>query len=118
MMQAQHSYNTRHNSQALTEMSENPETNPTPCETSDLILKFENTMLSRFDGLDKEISNIKDIVIKELQLQNQLLRKKVSDLQKKVILLKKIRTIRQTKQYRNHRYPGKRRRSKIGRNCC
>ena len=84
MMQAQHSYNTRHNSQALTEMSENPETNPNPCETSDLILKLEKTMLSRFDGLDKEISNIKDIVIKELQLENQRLRKKVSDLQKKV----------------------------------
>ena len=33
MMQAQHSFNTRHNSQALTEMSENPETNPNPCET-------------------------------------------------------------------------------------
>ena len=65
-------------------MSENPETNPTPCETSDLILKLEKTMLSRFDDLDKEISNIKDIVIKELQLENQRLRKKVSDLQKKV----------------------------------
>ena len=67
----------------------NPETNPNPCETSDLILKLEKTILSRFDGLDKEISNIKDIVIKELQLENQRLRKKVI-YRKRFILLKKI----------------------------
>lgn len=84
MMQAQHSYNTRNNSQVSTENNETPEINPTPCETSALILNLEKTMLSRFDGLDKEILNIKDIVIKELQLENQRLRKKVNDLEKKV----------------------------------
>ena len=50
----------------------------------DLILNLEKKLLSRFDGLDKEILNLKNIVIKELQLENQRLRKKVSDLQKKI----------------------------------
>ena len=67
-----------------TETNDNPRNNPTPCETSDLILNLEKKLLSRFDGLDKEILNLKDIVIKELQLENQHLRKKVSDLQKKI----------------------------------
>ena len=53
-------------------------------DSSDLILNLEKKLLSRFDGLDKEILNLKDIVIKELQLENQRLRKKVSDLQKKI----------------------------------
>ena len=66
------------------ETNDNPENNPTPCETSDLILNLEKKLLSRFDGLDKEILNLEDIVIKELQLENQCLRKKVSDLQKKI----------------------------------
>ena len=83
-MSSHHNYKTRNNSQASTETNDNPENNPTPCETSDLILNLEKKLLSRFDGLDKEILNLKDIVIKELQLENQRLRKKVSDLQKKI----------------------------------
>ena len=84
MMSSYHNYNTRNSSQASTETNDNPENNPTPCETSDLILNLEKKLFSRFDGLDKEILNLKDIVIKELQLKNQRLRKKVSDLQKKI----------------------------------
>ena len=84
MMSSHHNYNTRNNSQASTETNDNPENNPTPCETLDLILNLEKKLLSRFDSLDKEILNLKDIPIKELQLENQRLRKKVSDLQKKI----------------------------------
>ena len=83
-MSSHHNYNTRNNSQASSETNDNPENNPTPCETLDLILNLEKKLLSRFDGLDKEILNLKDIVIKELQLENQRLRNKVSDLQKKI----------------------------------
>ena len=82
MMSSHHNYNTRNNSQASTKTNDNPENNPTPCETSNLNL--EKKLLSRFDGIDKEILNLKDIVIKELQLENQRLRKKGNDLQKKI----------------------------------
>ena len=84
MMSSYHNYNTRNNSQASSETNDNPENNPTPCETSDLILNLEKKLLSRFDGLDKEILNLKDIVIKELQLENHRLRNKVTNLQKKI----------------------------------
>ena len=80
MMSSHHNYNIRNNSQASSETNDNPENNPTSCETSDLILNLEKKLLSRFDGL----LNLEDIVIKELQLENQRLRKKVSDLQKKI----------------------------------
>ena len=82
-MSSHHNYN-RNNSQASSETNDNPENKPTPCETSDLILNFEKKLLSQFDGQDKEILNLKDIVIKELQLENQRLRNKISDLQKKI----------------------------------
>lgn len=87
-MSAPHSYNTRNNSLVSTDQNDQndtPENNPTHCETSNLILNLEKTMLSRFDGLDKEILNLKDIIIKDLQIENQRLRKKVNDLQKKII---------------------------------
>ena len=83
-MSSHHNYNIRNNSQASSETNDNPENNPTSCETSHLILNLEKKLLSRFDGLHKEILNLEDIVIKELQLENQRLRNKVSDLQKKI----------------------------------
>ena len=87
MMSLQHNYNTRNNSVASTEQNETPRNDSTHCETSDLILSLEKKMLSRFDGLDNEILNIKDIIIKDLQMENQRLRKKVSDLQKKIDII-------------------------------
>ena len=54
MMLSRHNYNTRNNSQASTETNDNPENNPTPCETSDLILYLEKKLLSRFDSLDRK----------------------------------------------------------------
>ena len=44
-------------------------------------------LISRFDGLDKEILNLKDVIIKNLQVKNQRLTQKVSDLESKVISL-------------------------------
>lgn len=92
-MMSSHNYNTRHNSLASNERNDVPESNstidnqennPTPCETTDLIINLEKKLLSRFDGLDNEILNIKNIVIKELQHENQRLRNKVNDLQKRL----------------------------------
>ena len=44
-------------------------------------------MLMRFDGVDKELLNLKDVVIKNLQIENQRLRSKVDNLEKRVISL-------------------------------
>ena len=48
---------------------------------------MEKKLISRFDGLNKEILNLKDVIIKNFQVKNQCLRKKVSDLESKVISL-------------------------------
>ena len=56
-------------------------------ETANLILSLEKKLISRFNGLDKGKLNLKDVIIKNLQEENQSLRKKVSDLESKVISL-------------------------------
>ena len=58
-----HTYNIRHNSLVSNE-------NNTP-ETSERIINLECKLLSRFDNLDKEMLNLKDVIIKELQVENQ-----------------------------------------------
>ena len=44
-------------------------------------------MTSRFDGLDNELLNLKDLIIKNLQVENQRLRKKVNVLENKILTL-------------------------------
>ena len=44
-------------------------------------------MLLSFDHLDKEILNLKDVIIKDLQVENQRLRNRINNLEKKVISL-------------------------------
>ena len=44
-------------------------------------------MTSRFDGLDIELLNLKDVVIKNLQVENECLRKTVNVLENKVLIL-------------------------------
>ena len=44
-------------------------------------------MASRFDGLDNELLNLKDVIIKNLQVENERLRKKVNVLENKVLTL-------------------------------
>ena len=51
--------------------------------TSQLIIKLESKLLSRFDNLDKEMLNLKNVIIKELQFQNQRLHNKINNLEKK-----------------------------------
>ena len=67
-----HTYSTRHNSLVSNE-------NRTP-ETSELIINLESNLLSRFDNLDKEILNLKHVIIKDLQVQNQRLLNEINNL--------------------------------------
>ena len=53
----------------------------------DLSWTLKKTILTRFDGVDKELLNLKDVFIKNLQIENQRLRSKVDNLEKKVISL-------------------------------
>ena len=48
-------------------------------------------MSSRFDGLDIELLHLKDVIIKNLQEQNERLRKKVNVLENKVLTLEQYR---------------------------
>ena len=54
-------------------------------ETATLIINLEKKMTFRFDGLDNELLNLKDVIIKNLQAENQRLRKKVNVLENKIL---------------------------------
>ena len=98
-----HSYNTRLNSlisneeSTLTEVSaSNDAIFDAPSQTSatisqfsetSLIINLEKKMTSRFDGLDIELLNLKDVIIKNLQVENERLRKKVHVLENKILTL-------------------------------
>ena len=71
-------YNTRYNSLVSKENS---------LKTSEIIINLESKLLSRFDNLDKEMLNLKDVIIKDLQVENQRLSSKINNLEKKVISL-------------------------------
>ena len=69
-----HNYNVRQNSLVSDENSTS--------ETFELIITLESKLLSRFDKLDKEMLNLKDFIIKDLQVENQRLRNKINNLKK------------------------------------
>ena len=77
-----HNYNTRH-----IPLVPNNEENVSDLRTSDLIINLEKKTLSYFDGLDKELLNLKYVIIKDLQVENQRLRMKVNNLKNKVMSL-------------------------------
>ena len=54
---------------------------------SENITNLETKLLSRFDELSKELLNVKDLIIKNLQAENERLREKVSNLENKVTSL-------------------------------
>ena len=54
-------------------------------EAATLIINLEKKMTSRFDGLDIELLNLKDVIIKNLQTENERLRKKVNVLENKIL---------------------------------
>ena len=56
-------------------------------ETATLIINLEKKITSRFDGLDSGLLNLKDVIIKNLQVENERLRKKVNVLENKILTL-------------------------------
>ena len=99
-----HNYNTRLNSLTSIEESTPAEVsasndtiintpsqtnaNTTPfSETATLIINLEKKMTSRFDGLDNELLNLQNVIIKNLQVENERLRKKVNVLENKILTL-------------------------------
>ena len=62
------------------------DSNPTSV-TLNPISSLEIKLLARFDKVQNQLCNFKNIIIKNLREENQHLRKRVSFLDKKVILL-------------------------------
>ena len=75
-----HTYNTRSNNLN----NEVNESDQAP-NTSELIINLEKKLISRFDGVDNEILNLKDVIIKNLQIENQRLQTRVNDLENRVL---------------------------------
>ena len=56
-------------------------------KTAIFIINMEKKMTTRFDGLDNELLNLKDVIIKNLQVQNERLTKKLNVLENKILAL-------------------------------
>lgn len=50
-------------------------------------MNLDSKLLLRFDNSDKEMLNLQDVIIKEIQVENQRLRNKINNLEKKSISL-------------------------------
>ena len=83
-----HGYHTR-NSTPPTEQQTLPQSNVSTDKSStnesSQIGRLEAKLLSRFDNLSTKFLNLKDIIIKNLQIENEHLRNQVSYLNKKVV---------------------------------
>ena len=65
------------------------ERSPPPRKISEVIINLERIMLS---GLNKELINLNDRIMKYLQIGNQLLRRNVHELQNKFVSLELQKT--------------------------
>ena len=85
-----HGYHTRNNTPP-TEQRIPPQSNVSTDKSSNNELsqigRLAAKRLSRFDNLSTEFLNLKDIIIKNLQIDNERLRNQVSYLHKKVVSL-------------------------------
>ena len=75
--------NTRHNPS----VANNEENNGSDPQMSYLTINLEKKILFCFDGLDKELRNLRDAIVKNLQVENHRLRMKVSNRQNEVMSL-------------------------------
>ena len=57
--------------------------NSTP-ETSEPIIHPKGNLLSHFDNLNKQMLNLKDLILKDLQVENQRLRNNINKFEKKI----------------------------------
>ena len=87
LSQSAYNYYTRSSNDATNCITSTPEDSyPTPVAL-DPISNLETKLLDRFDEVQNELLNVKNIIIKNLQEENERLRKRVSFLDKKVISL-------------------------------
>ena len=85
-----HGYHTRNNTpptENQTTQQSNVSTDQSSNDETSLIARLESKLLSRFDNLSTEFLNLKDIIIKNLQIENECLRNIVSYLNKRIISL-------------------------------
>ena len=85
-----HSYHTRNNTpppENQTPQQSNVSTDQSSNDETSLIARLESKLLSRFDNLSTEFLNLKDIIIKNLQIENERLRNRVSYLIKRIASL-------------------------------
>ena len=81
-----HNYNGKHNPL----VANNEENNVSGPQTSDLIINLEKKIVSCFNGLDKDLFVLKDVVIKDSQIENQRSRMKVNNLENKNVSFEMI----------------------------
>ena len=85
-----HGYHTKNNTpptENQTPQQSNVSTDQSSNDETSLIARLESKLLSRFDNLSTEFLNLKDIIIKNLQIENECLRNIVSYLNKRIISL-------------------------------
>ena len=85
-----HGYHTRNNTpptENQTPQQSNVSTDQSSNDETSLIACLESKLLSRFDNLSTEFLNLKDIIIKNLQIENERLRNRVSYLIKRIASL-------------------------------
>ena len=85
-----HGYNSRNNTpptENQTSQQSNVSTDQSSNDEMSLITQLESILLSHFDNLSTEFLNLKDIIIKNLQIENERLRNRVSYLNKRIVSL-------------------------------
>ena len=88
--QSTHNYYTRSTNDATNSMTSTPDDSNPIFVTLDPNSSLETKLLARFDEVQNEHLNVKNIIMNNLQEENERLRKRVSFLDKKFISLETI----------------------------
>ena len=83
-----HGYRTRNNTpptENQTSQQSNVSTDQSSNDEAALIARLESKLLSRFDNLSTEFRNLKDVIIKNLKIENELLKNSFLSQQKSCI---------------------------------
>ena len=76
-----HCYHTRSNTlptEIQTPQQSNVSTDQSSNDETSQVTRLESKLLSRFDNLSADFLNLKDVTIKNLQIENERLRNRVS----------------------------------------
>ena len=83
-----HGYRTRNNTpptENQTSQQSNVSTDQSSNDEAALIARLESKLLSRFDNLSTEFRNLKDVIIKNLKIENERLKNSFLSQQKSCI---------------------------------